>query len=190
MRFRLSILRSCKTIELHVEKLVEPCPYPTNTRLRYFGHRFHFDAFSSVFDLPLSYDMYWCVFVLIHFQERFPNDASARRISVDGRPKPFEMYAFSNENVLVWTSPKPFASLTFLLPSPSSLLNPVAGLFFFLFWIVYDCEVKKKKKWGEKSRTCAVLGLNITYLSYFWSFSRSGAQLRRADLERWSWHIG
>ena len=28
------------------------------------------------------------------------------RISVDGRPKRIEMYAFSNENALVWTGPK------------------------------------------------------------------------------------
>ena len=27
------------------------------------------------------------------------------RISVDGRPKRIEMYAFSNENALVWTGP-------------------------------------------------------------------------------------
>ena len=29
------------------------------------------------------------------------------RISVDGRPKRIEMYAFSNENALVWTGPNP-----------------------------------------------------------------------------------
>ena len=28
------------------------------------------------------------------------------RISVDGRPKHIEMYAFSNENALVWTGPE------------------------------------------------------------------------------------
>ena len=40
-----------------------------------------------------------------------------------GRHQRFEMYAFSNENVLVWTGPKPITLLTFLLPSPSSLLK-------------------------------------------------------------------
>ncbi len=29
----------------------------------------------------------------------------AERISVDGRPKRIEMYAFSNENALVWAGP-------------------------------------------------------------------------------------
>ena len=48
-----------------------------------------------------------------------------------GSHQRFEMYAFSNENVLVWTGPKPITLLTFLLPSPSSLLNPVPGLFSF-----------------------------------------------------------
>ena len=48
-----------------------------------FGHRFHFDAFSTVFTLI----GYVFVFVLIDFQERFYIDA-------------FSMKAL---NVLVWT---------------------------------------------------------------------------------------
>ncbi len=53
---------------------------------------------------------YVCVFICIHFQQRFQIDAFSvntlsvfERISVDGRPKRIEMYAFSNENALVWT---------------------------------------------------------------------------------------
>ena len=50
---------------------------------------------------------YICVFICIHFQQRFQIDAFSvntlsvfERISVDGRPKRIEMYAFSNENAL------------------------------------------------------------------------------------------
>ncbi len=50
------------------------------------------------------YDIYVCVFICIHFQQRFQIDAFSvntlsvfERISVDGRPKRIEMYAFSNE---------------------------------------------------------------------------------------------
>ncbi len=53
---------------------------------------------------------YACVFICIHFQQRFQIDAFSvntlsvfERISVDGRPKRIEMYAFSIENALVWT---------------------------------------------------------------------------------------
>ena len=56
---------------------------------------------------------YVCVFICIHFQQRFQIDAFSvntlsvfERISVDGRPKRIEMYAFSNENALVWTGSK------------------------------------------------------------------------------------
>jgi hypothetical protein len=55
---------------------------------------------------------YVCVFICIHFQQRFQIDAFSvntlsvfERISVDGSPKRIEMYAFSNENALVWTGP-------------------------------------------------------------------------------------
>ena len=50
-------------------------------------------------------------------------DENAQRFSVDRRPKRIEMYAFSNENALVWTGSKPIALLTFPLLSPSSLLK-------------------------------------------------------------------
>ena len=38
------------------------------------------------------------------FSSRRVFDESAEFISVDGRAKRIEMYAFSNENALVWTS--------------------------------------------------------------------------------------
>ena len=37
------------------------------------------------------------------FANRCGFDENARRISLDGRPKRIEMYAFSNENALMWT---------------------------------------------------------------------------------------
>ena len=51
---------------------------------------------------PSTLIRYVCVFVLIHYQERFQIDEvfgeNAQRISVDRRPRSIEMYAFSNEN--------------------------------------------------------------------------------------------
>ena len=51
---------------------------------------------------------YVCVFICVHFQQRFQIDACSvntlsvfKRISVDGRLKCIEMYAFSNESALV-----------------------------------------------------------------------------------------
>ena len=40
------------------------------------------------------------------FSNRCVFDENAQRFSVDRRPKRIEMYAFSNENALVWTGPK------------------------------------------------------------------------------------
>ena len=34
-------------------------------------------------------------------------DEKVQRINVDKRPKSIEMYAFSNEDALLWTRPKP-----------------------------------------------------------------------------------
>ena len=56
---------------------------------------------------------YVCVSICVQrFQQRFQIDAFSvntlsvfERISVDGRPKRIEMYAFSNENAPVWTLP-------------------------------------------------------------------------------------
>ena len=76
-----------------------------HTRLRYFRSSFSFWSvfrpFSTVhtnticmrfrFD-PLSRA----------FSNRCVFDENAQRISVDGRPKRIEMYAFSNKNALVW----------------------------------------------------------------------------------------
>ena len=42
------------------------------------------------------------------FSNRCVFDENAQRFSVDRRPKRIEMYAFSNENALVWTGPKKF----------------------------------------------------------------------------------
>ena len=51
---------------------------------------------------PSALIRYLCVFVLIHFQERFRWKRSAHLI-VDGTPERIEMYAFWNENALVST---------------------------------------------------------------------------------------
>ena len=50
--------------------------------------RFRFDPFSRAFENL-------CVF-----------NENAQRISVDGRPKRIEMYAFSKEKAFGWTEPK------------------------------------------------------------------------------------
>ena len=54
---------------------------------------------------PSALIRYLCVFVLIHFQERFQIDAFSMKahLSVNGTPERIEMYAFSNENAMVWT---------------------------------------------------------------------------------------
>ena len=46
---------------------------------------------------------------------------NAQRISVDGRPERIEMYAFSNENLLAWTVPKPHGSPLSGRPPPLSI---------------------------------------------------------------------
>ena len=51
---------------------------------------------------PSALIRYVCVFVLIHFQERFHRKRSAH-LRVDGTPERIEMYPFSNENALVST---------------------------------------------------------------------------------------
>ena len=40
------------------------------------------------------------------FSNRCVFDENAQCFSVDRRPKRIEMYAFSNENALVWTGPQ------------------------------------------------------------------------------------
>ena len=40
------------------------------------------------------------------FSNRCVSDENAQRFSADRRPKRIEMYAFSNENALVWTGPQ------------------------------------------------------------------------------------
>ena len=57
--------------------------------------RFRFDPLSRTFSNR-------CVF-----------NENAQLISVDGKPKRIEMYAFSNENALVWTGPKTEKTLRF-----------------------------------------------------------------------------
>ena len=70
-------------------------------------------VFKSVSFQVSTLIQYVCVSICIHFQQRFQISAFSlntlsvfERISVDGRPKRIEMYAFSNENALVWTGPK------------------------------------------------------------------------------------
>ena len=47
------------------------------------------------------------LWVAYSLKKKFSNpcvsDENVQRISVNGRPKRIEMYAFSNENALVWT---------------------------------------------------------------------------------------
>ena len=88
--------------------------HATNTRAcEVFGHRFYFDAFSTVHANTHIY--------AFSLSNRCVCDENALRVSADGRPKHFEMCAFSNKNALVWTRPKSprvfhIAFLTFSLP--------------------------------------------------------------------------
>ena len=63
-------------------------------------------SFWCVFDRPHWYDMYafsfWSNFKSVFKSMRFRWKPSAH-LSVDGTPERIEMYAFSNENALVWT---------------------------------------------------------------------------------------
>ena len=70
-------------------------------------HRFQKCPFSDVHTNTICMRS-----ICIHFQQRFQIDAFSvntlsvfERISVDGRPKRINLYAFSNENALVWTGP-------------------------------------------------------------------------------------
>ena len=78
-----------------------------------FGHCFHFDALSIVHTNTIC--MRFCFDPLSRaFSNRCVLNENAQRISVDGRPKSIEMYAFSNENTLAWKGP----------PSKARVLNP------------------------------------------------------------------
>ena len=104
MRFRMSTLKRSKTIELNdfTYAHARVCPGTTHvvemassffilmrfrqsTLIRYVSMRFRFDPPSRAFSNR-------CVF-----------DDNAQRISVDGKPKRIEVYAFQNENALFWT---------------------------------------------------------------------------------------
>jgi len=85
--------------------------------LRYFRSLFWF---WCDFDLyPSKIIRYVCAFVLIHFQERFQIDAfSMKTLSVlvwkELRTKRIEMYAFWNEDALVWTDPNFYHIICYL----------------------------------------------------------------------------
>ena len=66
------------------------------------------------------------------FSNRCVFDENAQRFSVDRRPKRIEMYAFSNENALVWTGPK----------SPLLLILQVAGWKNTKYFVVALCTKK------------------------------------------------
>ena len=48
------------------------------------------------------------------FENRCVFDEDAQRISVEGRVKRIETYAFSNENALVWTGPNFYHIICYL----------------------------------------------------------------------------
>ena len=95
---------------MHVVKRVKLYAHATNTiACDIFGHRFHFDVFSTFFDGSHLHDMSRIRFDPLsrEFSNRRVFVENAQRISVDGRPKRIEMYAaFSNENALGLTRPK------------------------------------------------------------------------------------
>ena len=119
MRFGLSTLKRSKTIEFHVvtHMLQKHAPTifsvivfilmrfrPTNTTMR-----FRFDPLSRACSNR-------CV---------FHENAHAQGISVDGRSKCIEMYAFSNENALQWTGPyKTVDDLSYFILFSKELSHP------------------------------------------------------------------
>ena len=90
---------------------------------------------------------YVCVSICIHFQQRFLFGAFSvntlsvfERISVAGRPKRIEMYAFSNENAQVWTGPNTcasFASFVIVLRKLLPLVNPMStkAMHMTFYWL-------------------------------------------------------
>ena len=119
MRFGLSTLKRSKTIEFHVvtHMLQKHAPTifsvivfilmrfrPTDTTMR-----FRFDPLSRACSNR-------CV---------FHENAHAQGISVDGRSKCIEMYAFSNENALEWTGPyKTVDDLSYFILFSKELSHP------------------------------------------------------------------
>ena len=94
---RTSTLKRSKMIQLQVVTYVELYRHHTNTRAcDSLGHRFHFDAFSTVFDRPHKNDMYAFSFwsrLSRALSNRCVFDKNAERFSEDGKPKRIEMYA-------------------------------------------------------------------------------------------------
>ena len=78
MRFRPSTLKRSKTRELHVVTWIEHYAHASNTCLYIWRHRFSLGRFW-----PSTLIRCVCVFVLIHFQERFLIDEfSTKTLSV------------------------------------------------------------------------------------------------------------
>ena len=97
-----SFVKRSKTIELHV------CDVSWTLCSMHHLQTHAPEIFSIIVSIMMRFRSsilirFVCVFVLIHFQERFLNRCV---ISADGRPKRIEMYTFSNENSSVWTGPK------------------------------------------------------------------------------------
>ena len=94
-----------KTIDLHVVTQVEHYAHvTTHAPAIFYDARGTYDVivFILMRFRPSALIRYVCVFVLIHFQERFHRKRSAH-LRVDGTPERIEMYPFSNENALVST---------------------------------------------------------------------------------------
>ena len=101
-----SFVKRSKTIELHV--------YDVSWTLCSMHHlQTHApEIFSIIVSIMMRFRpsiliRFVCVFVLIHFQERFQIDVlSVRTEGLNIHTKRIEMYTFSNENSSVWTGPK------------------------------------------------------------------------------------
>ena len=106
-------------------------------------------SFWCVFDLPDQHKMYafsfWSTFKRVF-------DENAQRFSVNGRPKRIEMYAFTNENALVWTGPEIIKEK--LLVSHKDR----APLTFTLRWKWPFKKVFRRIKYGTETLATSSLG--------------------------------
>ena len=66
------------------------------------------------------------------------------RISVDGRPKRIEMYAFSNENALVWTGSYSISFHVFIFDKTMKFSNELYKSVTALIVIFVDGKIEKE----------------------------------------------
>ena len=121
MRFRLSTLKRSKTIELHVVTWVELSAY--------YKHR-HLRPFSTVHTNTICMSFCFCP-ISRAFSNRWVFDENPQGISVDGRPTRSEMYAFSDQNALLWCARRLTLIYNFKLCTVSKLFKKYSRYYHY-----------------------------------------------------------